>query len=163
MRYLIFFILLSFSLPCLSQLTDDQIHDLKYGRVQQDTSYIYWLPYQSGKRYLLVQASNSAMSHKDELSADFKMKTGEVICAAREGLVVDSRSDSDKGGLKEENLGDGNYVKIQHDNGSIAKYWHLQKNGVLVKIGDRVQKGQAIGKSGNTGYTAFPSFTFSSD
>jgi murein DD-endopeptidase MepM/ murein hydrolase activator NlpD len=159
-RSLVFFILISFPLCCLGQLTDAEIYDLKGGRVKNDTSYVYWLPYESGKRYLLVQASNSKMSHRDELSADFKMKTGESICAAREGIIIDFRSNSDKGGLQEENLADGNFVKVQHADGSIAKYWHLQKNGVEVKVGDKVQKGQVIGKSGNTGYTAFPHLHF---
>src|SRR6188768_3782327 len=115
MRFFLSFFLVSSSFFCFSQLTDDQIHDLKGGRVKEDTSYVYWLPYASGKRYLLVQASNSTMSHKNELSADFKMKTGEVICAAREGIIIDFRSDSDRGGLHEENLADGNFVKVQHN------------------------------------------------
>ncbi len=44
--------------------------------------------------------------------------------------------------------------------GSIAYYWHLQKDGVLVNIGDTVQTGQWIGLSGNTGYSAFPHLHF---
>ncbi len=39
-------------------------------------------------------------------------------------------------------------------------YWHLQKDGVLVNIGDTVKQGQLIGYSGNTGYTAFPHLHF---
>jgi murein DD-endopeptidase MepM/ murein hydrolase activator NlpD len=134
--------------------------DLKTGRRKEDTSYVYWLPYAENKRFLLIQASNSKMSHRDELSLDFKMKKGSKICAAREGVVIEARGDSDKGGLKEENLHDGNYIIIRHPDGSIAKYWHLEKDGVFVKVGDTVQKGQPIGASGNTGYTAFPHLHF---
>ena len=100
------------------------------------------------------------MSHKDELSLDFKMKNGSKICASREGIVIDARSDSYKGGLKEENLADGNYIMVRHIDGSVSKYWHLEKNGVYVKVGDYVKKGQIIGASGNTGYTAFPHLHF---
>jgi len=160
MKAFALFVLVSFPLSCFCQLTDEQIYDLKGGRAPKDTSYVYWLPYESGKRYLLVQASNSKMSHRDELSADFKMKNGEAICAARDGVIIALRSDSDKGGLHEENLADGNFIKVQHNDGSIAKYWHLQKDGVEVKVGDKVEKGQVIGKSGNTGYTAFPHLHF---
>ena len=39
-------------------------------------------------------------------------------------------------------------------------YWHLQKDGVLVSVGDTIIKGQWIGYSGNTGYTAFPYLHF---
>lgn len=100
------------------------------------------------------------MSHRNELSLDFKMKKGSPVCAAREGIVVAVKADSDKGGLKDEFLSEGNHIIIQHSDGSRAMYWHLQKDGVLVNIGDSVTRGQHIGYSGNTGYTAFPHLHF---
>lgn len=160
MRQLVQLIPFIYSAVAFSQLTDKEILDLKGGRVTDDSSYVYYLPYQAGKKYLLVQASNSELSHKNELSADFKMKIGTPICAARDGLVMNLKSDSDEGGLKEGNLADGNFVFIKHDDGSVAKYWHIQKDGVLVHIGDKVNKGQIIAKSGNTGYSAFPHLHF---
>jgi murein DD-endopeptidase MepM/ murein hydrolase activator NlpD len=143
-----------------AQLTDEEIYDLKGGRVKNDTSYIYWLPFSPGKKFFLVQAANSHMSHRNELSLDFKMKKGSQICAAREGVVIEVKKDSDKGGLKDEFLSEGNHIIISHNDGSIAQYWHLEKDGVYVKEGDSVQKGQLIGSSGNTGYTAFPHLHF---
>jgi murein DD-endopeptidase MepM/ murein hydrolase activator NlpD len=100
------------------------------------------------------------MSHKNELSLDFKMKPGTTVCAAREGVVTSTREDSDRGGMKDEYMNDGNHVVIQHSDGSYAAYWHLQKDGALVNEGDTVSKGQAIGLSGNTGYSAFPHLHF---
>lgn len=143
-----------------AQLSDREIYDLKGGRVKNDTSYVYWLPFMPGKKFLLVQAANSHMSHTNELSLDFKMKKGSQICAAREGIVIAVKKDSDKGGLKDEFLSQGNHVIIQHNDGSIAQYWHLDTDGAYVKPGDTVQKGQLIGLSGNTGYTAFPHLHF---
>ena len=145
---------------CLAQLSDKQIHDLKSGRAPDDTSYVYWLPYVKGKSYLLVQGANSNMSHQNELSYDFKMKKGSKVCASRDGIVVGARGDSENGGLKPENYSDGNYVIIRHADGSEAYYWHLDKNGAYVKEGDQVTKGQVIGASGNTGYTAFAHLHF---
>ena len=153
-------ILLILSPSCFGQLPDQDVLDLKSGRIKDDTSYVYWLPYENGKSYFLVQAANSKMSHKNELSLDFKMKKGSKICAAREGVVIEARADSDKGGLKEENLADGDYIIIRHDDGSVSKYWHLDKDGVIVTVGSYVTKGQLIGSSGNTGYTAFPHLHF---
>jgi murein DD-endopeptidase MepM/ murein hydrolase activator NlpD len=157
--YLLLFSVLVFT-NAFAQLTDREIYDLKGGRVANDTSYVYWLPYESGKSYWFVQGANSKMSHRNELSYDFKMKEGSKICAARGGIVVSVRGDSNKGGLKQENLGDGNYIIIQHNDDSRAHYWHLQTDGIAVKEGDTVLKGQLIGFSGNTGYSAFPHLHF---
>jgi len=159
MRTLITITLLLFSLASISQ-TNHSIRDLKGGKFKSDSSYIYSLPFEKGKKVFLIQAYDSKMSHKGELALDFKVKKGTKICAAREGVVSSLRKDSDKGGLKQENLSDGNYIIIQHSDGSSGMYWHLQEDGVLVNVGDTVKKGQVIGLSGNTGYSAFPHLHF---
>jgi murein DD-endopeptidase MepM/ murein hydrolase activator NlpD len=158
---LFFLPLFLLSLHSFAQLSDKEIMDRKAGHIKHaDTSYVYELPYAKGNRYLFIQGANSSFSHKNELSFDFKMKEGSTICAARDGKVIATKSDSDKGGLKDEYLDDGNHIIIQHADGSIAQYWHLQQNGVNVKVGETVSKGQKIGSSGNTGYTAFPHLHF---
>lgn len=143
-----------------AQLTDAEIRNLKGGRVKPDNSFIYSLPYATGSKFLLIQAYNSKMSHRHELSLDFKMKKGSKICAARAGVVTAVKENSDVGGLKDEYLSEGNHIIIKHNDGSEAMYWHLKKDGVLVNIGDTVAQGQHIGYSGNTGYTAFPHLHF---
>jgi murein DD-endopeptidase MepM/ murein hydrolase activator NlpD len=143
-----------------AQLTDREIRNLKGGYVKPDNSFIYHLPFAKGSKFLLIQGYNSTMSHKDELSLDFKMRKGSKICAARAGVVTEIKKDSDVGGLKDEYLSQGNHIIITHDDGSTAMYWHLKKDGVLVNVGDSVIQGQHIGYSGNTGYTAFPHLHF---
>jgi murein DD-endopeptidase MepM/ murein hydrolase activator NlpD len=160
MKHSILFIIYIISLTASAQLTDREIHNLKGGKVKPDNSYVYHLPFANGSKFLLIQAYNSKMSHKNELSLDFKMKKGSKICAAREGVVTATKEDSDVGGLKDEYYNKGNHIIIEHSDGSIAMYWHLQKDGVLVNIGDTIVKGQLIGYSGNTGYTAFPHLHF---
>ncbi len=156
------YFIIFFLIPAVAsaQLTDHEIRDLKRGRVKDDTSYVCRLPYQEGSKYLFIQGANSKMSHRNELSFDFKMNKSSKICAARAGKVINTKADSDKGGLKDEYLSEGNHIIIQHDDGSIGQYWHLQKNGVVVNVGDQVSKGQLIGYSGNTGYTAFAHLHF---
>lgn len=139
---------------------DYTINDLKNGKFKEDSSFIYDLPFEQNKKIFLIQAYESSFSHKGERALDFKVKNGTKICAARDGVVASAREDSEKGGLKTENLSDGNYVTIKHDDGSVAHYWHLQKDGVLVNVGDTVKAGQVIGLSGNTGYSAFPHLHF---
>jgi len=149
-----------FCTACASTQTDRYISDLKGGRIKPDTSFVYALPYPSGSSHLLIQAYHSKMSHKGEYALDFKMKTGSAICAARAGVVMAVKEDSDKGGLKDEYLSQGNHIIIQHTDGSQGMYWHLMYNGVVVNIGDTVTAGQLIGYSGNTGYSAFPHLHF---
>jgi hypothetical protein len=160
MKYPLLFTICFISFTASAQLTDREIHNLKGGKVKPDNSYVYHLPFSNGSKFLLIQAYNSKMSHKSELSLDFKMKPGSKICAAREGVVTSAREDSDKGGLKDEYYNEGNHIIIEHSDGSMAMYWHLQKDGVLVNVGDTITKGQLIGYSGNTGYTAFPHLHF---
>ena len=147
--------------PCFAFSQDDySIRDLKNGKFKKDSSYIYRLPFINKKKVFLIQGYESSFSHKDERALDFKVKKGTKICAARDGIVTTMREDSDEGGLKQENLSDGNFIAIRHNDGSTAYYWHLQKDGVLVNIGDTITTGQVIGLSGNTGYSAFPHLHF---
>jgi murein DD-endopeptidase MepM/ murein hydrolase activator NlpD len=156
--FFIFLSLLNF-FCCIAQ-EQYSIRDLKSGKFKDDSSYIFSLPFENKKKVFLIQAYDSKMSHKGEFALDFKVKKKTKICAARDGIVIAARKDSEKGGLKPENISDGNYISIQHYDGSVAHYWHLIKNGVLINVGDAITKGQVIGLSGNTGYSAFPHLHF---
>ena len=130
-------ILLLFPLSLFSQ--QYSTNDLKNGKLKDDSSYVYTLPFQVKKKVLLIQGYESMFSHKGEKALDFKVKNGTKVYAARNGIVTATREDSDKRGLKPENLSDGNYILIQHEDGSVANYWHFQKESVLVNVGDTVQ------------------------
>lgn len=125
-----------------------------------DTSYIYALPYPAGTSHLLIQGYNSSFSHKGRLSLDFKMKKGSTITAAREGVVTRVVQEFKKGGVNKKFYGKANQVVIRHSDGSQAMYAHLMYGGALVKVGDTVSRGQAIAKSGSTGYSALPHLHF---
>ncbi|MBL0145984.1 MAG: M23 family metallopeptidase [Chitinophagaceae bacterium] len=159
-KFLLLLIIVCRAFITEAQLTDTEIRNLKNDKLKPDNSYIYNLPFAKGSKFLLIQAYNSKMSHRNELSLDFKMRKGSKICAARGGIVIATKEDSDVGGLKDEFLSQGNHIIIKHNDGSTAMYWHLQKDGVLVNGGDTVLQGQHIGYSGNTGYTAFPHLHF---
>ena len=137
-----------------------KIKALQKGKLKDDTSYIYQLPFEAGKKRWLVQGYFGAFSHKERAALDFKMKRKTKVLAARDGVVIRLREDGDKGGLKREYRQYGNFVVLQHADNSRSGYWHLQKDGVLVNLGDSVKQGQHIAWSGNTGYTAFPHLHF---
>jgi len=137
-----------------------EIKKLQKGIIKEDTGYLYSLPFENNKAHLLVQGYFGNLSHKERAALDFKMKKGTKILAARDGVVVRVKEDEDKGGLNKKYHHQGNNLVIQHNDNSRSGYWHIQKDGVLVNVGDSVRKGQVIALSGNTGFTAFPHLHF---
>ncbi len=128
-----------------------------------DTVYNYGLPFLKGKRYKVLQGHNTNFTHKglySKYAIDFKMNIGQTICAMRDGVVVSVKEDSNKGGRKKKYRNDGNYILIYHNDGLFTQYVHLKKDGAIVKKGDSVKKYQAIGYSGNTGYSTQPHLHF---
>ena len=133
---------------------------LQKGVIKDDTSYVYALPYESGKKHRMVQGYFGPFSHKERAALDFKMKRGTKITAARDGVVTRVKEDGDRGGWNRKYRPYGNNLIITHADGSRAGYWHLQHNGALVNVGDSVKKGQVIALSGKTGYAAIPHLHF---
>lgn len=81
---------------------------------------------------------------------DMGTPVGSTVMAAAEGTVVIAR-----GGW---NGGYGNYVVIDHPNGTKTLYAHNSR--LLVRVGDKVGRGQAIAKSGSTGRSTGPHLHF---
>ncbi len=129
--------------------------------VKHDDSYRYVLPYK--KKRKLIQGNFGKFSH-DHIASyyafDFGTQIGDTLYAAREGKVVLIKEDSKKHGRTRKYINDGNYIIIQHNDGTTASYYHLKFNGVLVEKGDLVQRGQQIGISGMTGFTTVPHVHF---
>lgn len=102
-------------------------------------------------------------SHENGFSryaVDIPVPIGTPILAARAGTVIDTRLGSDRGGAEPTYADEGNYVRVLHDDGTQALYWHLKQNGVLVRPGARVVEGQKLGLAGNTGYSTAPHLHF---
>lgn len=122
--------------------------------------HVYSLPFEKGKSYYVVQGYQSLFSHSGDFSIDFKMKQGNKVMAARDGVVIFARENNTEGGIGKKYVGKGNGITIKHNDDTFAHYWHLQHNGALVSVGDSVQQGQWIGLSGSTGFSAFPHLHF---
>jgi murein DD-endopeptidase MepM/ murein hydrolase activator NlpD len=88
---------------------------------------------------------------------DVAMPIGTDVLALRAGTVVrveESYFDGD-------NLfGHENHVFVQHEDGTVARYFHLTNSGALVQAGDKVTQGQRIGLSGHTGASSQPHLHF---
>ena len=129
---------------------------------KHDEDYLYRLPYDDGARWAVVQGFNGGYSHRglSRYAVDFAMPDGSEIVAAREGVVVDVEYRHNRGGASRRYAHYANFIVIQHSDGTTGEYYHLQKNGVLVRPGDKVKRGQLIGLSGSTGFTSLPHLHF---
>lgn len=128
-----------------------------------DDNCLYLLPYAPGQAYSVSQAYGGTFSHTgpERYAIDWKMPEGTAVRAARNGVVVALKDDSDLGGADRSFEAYANYILIEHPDGTIGNYAHLQKHGAKVTIGQKVEAGTTIGLSGNTGFSSGPHLHFS--
>jgi len=118
----------------------------------------YPLPWRGGP-FRLTQGANGKYSHftpKGRYALDIAMPEGTLIVAARAGVVVTTESQQTGRG----NNPAGNFVRILHDDGTMGVYLHLQTDSVSVSEGQRVEQGQLLARSGNTGNSTGPHLHF---
>lgn len=124
------------------------------------------LPFPKNKEYRIIQGYNDVFSHNTDYSRhalDFDLKIGDTICSADNGIVVGVIKDYKHGGSskkwKENDF--SNFITIYHPHsGLFTQYVHLRHRGNFVKVGDHINKGEAIGISGMTGFTNTPHLHF---
>ena len=123
-------------------------------------------PFPKNRRYRIIQGYNGKFSHNtnyNRYAIDFNLKTNDTICSADSGYVVGVIKDYKYGGRtkKWKDHDRSNIITIYHPHsGLYTQYGHLVHQGSLVKLGDKVRKGQAIGLSGKTGYTTIEHLHF---
>jgi murein DD-endopeptidase MepM/ murein hydrolase activator NlpD len=87
---------------------------------------------------------------KPHLGTDFAAPHGTPIRTVGDGVVVEA------GFTK----GNGNYVKIKHDQTYSTQYLHMSKFAKGIRKGTRVSMGQTIGYVGSTGLATGPHLCF---
>ena len=124
--------------------------------------YLYRLPYGEDVSYAILQSYGSKFSHTglEHFTVDFRMPVNTPVHAAREGVVAMIEERHDRGCWGKGCGAFANYVVVLHDDGTTGEYYHLAKGGALVNPGERVERGQQIGLSGNTGNTTIPHLHF---
>lgn len=90
-------------------------------------------------------------------AVDYAARVGTPVFASRPGVVVDLVDHFTRGGSSVEFRSKANYVVLFHGE-RYSRYYHL--SSVCVEVGQAVQQGQAIGRTGNTGYTFGPHLHF---
>tara|TARA_B100000963_G_scaffold360484_1_gene391537 strand:+ start:1458 stop:2726 length:1269 start_codon:yes stop_codon:yes gene_type:complete len=81
---------------------------------------------------------------KPHKGTDYAAPVGTPIMATASGRVIESRYAK----------GNGNYVKIRHNNKYSTQYLHMKRR--KVRVGQYVNQGDVIGWVGMTGYTSGP-------
>lgn len=116
----------------------------------------YKLPWAGGVKHFVSQGNRSFTSHRGLhlYSWDFWMSIGSKVLAAREGKVIEVVDHFDGIGLH------SNFIKIEHNDGTVALYAHIKLDGSVVKVGDQVRQGQLIAHSGMVGQTINPHLHF---
>jgi LysM repeat protein len=84
-------------------------------------------------------------------AVDFGAPTGTPVYASATGRVIDSRYGGWNGGY-------ALMIIISHDNGTQTLYAHLSEN--MTKVGQKVKKGEIIGRVGSTGNSTGPHLHF---
>lgn len=124
----------------------------------------YRVPFSAGSYFAVTQAYPVAATHRTPDSyyaLDVAMPIGTDVVAARGGVVFDVASNNFRGGLDLRRDGQSaNIVRVLHDDGTFAIYAHLNWNSIRVRTGDRVQVGDYIADSGNTGFSSGPHLHF---
>lgn len=93
----------------------------------------------SGRRFHPVQKR-----WKAHLGTDYAAPSGTPIMSTADGYVIASSYTS----------GNGNYVKVKHNDTYTTQYLHMSKRAV--KKGDHVKQGEVIGYVGSTGLATGP-------
>lgn len=115
--------------------------------------HLYLLPFDAA-RIRVHQGFGGRFSHQDpqnRYALDFALPEGTPVLAARTGTVMQLRDGSD---------GDGSFIRLLHQDGSMSVYAHLQAGSAQVKPGQRVAAGQHIALSGDTGHSTAPHLHF---
>ncbi len=128
------------------------------------STYAYRLPYPQGRAYSVLQGFHGVFSHRgsNEYAVDFDCPVATPALAARPGVVVATHAAAQGSGTTPEFLDyrRTNFVLVQHNDGTIGEYMHLAPSSIRVRPGDRVERGEQLALTGNTGFSSTPHLHF---
>ncbi len=154
--------------PTLTPIENETVSGCFKEHYQDPKTSEYVLPYEIGEAFRVSQGNCGKYStHKpmcrvlsingEEIdcgdlrySYDFAMPVGTTIVASRGGKVIKA---IEQFGNDTQTAEETNILVIMHEDGTVASYLHLSKDGILVDLDDQVTQGQPVALSGNSGFT----------
>jgi murein DD-endopeptidase MepM/ murein hydrolase activator NlpD len=125
---------------------------------------LYRLPWNDARPFMIVQAPDGRITtHITKATfhaVDIEMPVGVPVVAARAGIVEALEEEHGKHPEEEPSSYEGNFLRIQHGDGTAAIYAHLAPHSLAVKVGETVQAGQLLGRSGASGDVVQPHLHF---
>lgn len=126
--------------------------------------YAYRLPFPTGKTFTVLQGFHGAFSHRgsNEYAVDFDCPVATRVLAARPGVVIAAHAGAQGSGTTPDFLEytRTNFVIVRHDDGTLGEYMHLAPSGIRVTVGQRVERGDELALSGNSGFSSTPHLHF---
>jgi murein DD-endopeptidase MepM/ murein hydrolase activator NlpD len=113
----------------------------------------------NGLGYLSQGINGTTHRGRMAYAYDLASSIGTPVYAMRAGQVIGVQDRYPDTGGGPDKISKFNYVMVEHDGGYRSAYVHLQqgfRSTVQIKAGDRVEKGQLIGYSGNSGWSTGP-------
>lgn len=163
-QFLLIFMLI---IVCCSQQESEESERLIYSEsaigcdgqfylAQPSSPYV--LPFPVGQSYYTGLTNCSSSYHSsgnpDQYAFDFNMPEGTPFVAARAGIVYEI------GDLAEETNIVGNFVALDHGDGSFGLYLHSPNDGISVNLNEKVKQGEILGVTGKSGLAGYPHLHF---
>ncbi len=128
------------------------------GKIGNETDYMfpYLIPLKAGTTLTPYKRSHNS---KRYLINHFNTSAGDTICCMRKGYVVacpEMPYISDK-------ISKTSSIEVMHSDGSVMVYENIDTSNSLVKLGQTVFPGQAIGQANHMNYIRVSLFEFPGD
>lgn len=147
--------------------TDELYSEVHYQLPFNDEWYVFWggkdvltnyhYEYEQNRyAYDFVKTVNGFSYEGDPLLNESYFAFDQDVLAPANGIVVevkDGIEDSTPGVMNTDNP-EGNMVIIEHEHGEYSLLAHFKKNSIVVNVGDTVEAGQLLGKTGNSGHSS---------
>jgi len=118
------------------------------------------LPFSPGTHFKISQGAFGRWSHHDaghEYTWDFDVRYGTLVLAVESGTVIQVWEPNAGGGCDPKYNDSPHNVQVEQADGTVAQYTHVQS---LVKVGQKVSRGQPIAATAKNGFICTPQLDF---